>query len=204
MDPNIQYYISSTLESEIVNGQLMPGTLLHQEELADRFGVSRQPVRIALDILGAKGLAERRSNRTVEVSGLHEGAADEAMEIRKLIEPEALKDSIKRLTPQDLLAAKQAQERLEVEDCPEKLAQHDSDFHLALYSQCRNKLLLDLIVQLRLTNQRAYLGQTLGSETRNRYIETHWQLLEAVTEKNSKKAVVILRDHFNLSKDRKK
>ena len=146
----------------------------------------------------------RRSNRTVEVSGLHDGAADEALEIRKLIEPEALKDSIQRLTPQDLLAAKQAQERLEVEDSPEKLAQHDSNFHLALYSQCRNKLLLDLIIQLRLTNQRAYLGQALGSETRNHNIKTHWQLLEAVTLKDSKKAIGILRAHLNLSKDRKK
>jgi DNA-binding GntR family transcriptional regulator len=202
MDPNIQNIISNTLEEEIINGQLMPGSLLQQEELADRFGVSRQPVRAALDILGAKGLAVRRPNRTIEVCGLHSEAAQEALAIRKLLEPEALKASIMNLTAQNILIAKQALERFEIETKAENLAQHDTDFHLALYCQCENKILLDLISDLRRTNRRAYLGQPLGSGTRDICIKTHRDLLEAVSAKDSPRATEILIQHLDISKER--
>ncbi len=202
MDPNIPNQISKTLEDEIINGRLMPGSLLQQEELADRFGVSRQPVRAALDILGAKGLAERRSNRTVEVCALHDGAAQEALAIRKLLEPEALRASIVNLTSQNLLAAKQAQERIEIETDTEILAQQDTDFHLALYGQCHNKILLDLITDLRRTNRRAYLGQPLGSRARNLCNKAHRQLLKAATAKDELSACKILIQHFDISMER--
>lgn len=204
MDTETPGVISQTLENEIINGKLKPGALLQQEELAKRFGVSRQPVRAALDILNAKGLAEKRANRTVEVGSLHPGAAEETLAIRKLLEPQALADSIDHLTQLDLLTAKQAQERFEVETDADRLAQHDTDFHLAIYAKCGNKVLLDLIVNLRRMNRRAYLGQTLGSTARELCVQSHRQLLEAVTAKNHKTAIPLLQKHFDHSKDRQK
>lgn len=204
MDSESPNIISQTLENEIISGELLPGVLLQQEELAKRFGVSRQPIRAALDILTAKGLASRRPNRTVEVGGLHPGAAEDTLAVRKLLEPEALLASIDDLTPHDLLAAKQAQERFEIETDANCLAQHDTDFHLALYARCGNRVLLDLIADLRLMNRRAYLGQTLGSRTRDLCIHSHWQLLEAVTEKETDRAIMLLQDHFDHTKDREK
>jgi DNA-binding GntR family transcriptional regulator len=44
-------------------GQIAPGDHLNTQKLADQFGVSRSPVREALQILGAQGLVELRSNR---------------------------------------------------------------------------------------------------------------------------------------------
>lgn len=202
MSANIQDQISQTLEDEIVSGKLKPGSLLQQEELAERFGVSRQPIRAVLDILGAKGLAERKSNRTVEVCRLHDGAARDALAIRKMLEPEALKSSVGHLTPQELLAAKQAQERFEVETDVGQLGRHDTEFHLALYSKCENILLLDLITDLRQTNRRAYVGQPLGSSYRQKCIDAHRQLLAAVTAVETEKAVEILTSHFDISKER--
>ncbi|WP_162933100.1 GntR family transcriptional regulator [Roseovarius sp. EL26] len=202
MNSNIPNHISTTLENEIINGHLMPGALLQQEELAERFGVSRQPVRAALDILGAKGLAERRSNRTVEVCKLHSEAGHEALAIRKLLEPEALAASMPKLSPQDLLAAKQAQERFEIETTPANLAQHDADFHMALYGRCENTVLLRLISDLRRLNQRAYLGQPLGSQARDHCIASHWQLLDAVSANDTTIATQLLLLHFDISKAR--
>ncbi|SNZ19528.1 GntR family transcriptional regulator [Cohaesibacter gelatinilyticus] len=204
MDTESSNTISQTLETEIINGKLLPGSLLQQEELAERFGVSRQPIRAALDILSAKGLAEKRPNRTVEVGGLHLGAAEETLAVRKLLEPEALLGSIDQLTPADLLIAKQAQERFEIETDSDRLAQHDTDFHLALYAKCGNRVLLDLIVSLRRLNRRAYLGQPLGSTTRELCIHAHWQLLDAVSQQDSDRAISLLQEHFDHVKERDK
>lgn len=115
-----------------------------------------------------------------------------------------MRASIEHLSPLDLLTAKQAQERFEVETDVEKLAQHDTDFHLALYGKCGNKVLLDLIHDLRRMNRRAYLGQPLGSKTRDMCIQSHWNLFEAVAAKDWGKASKLLDKHFDLSKDRNK
>lgn len=50
--------ITQALRDEIEAGTLLPGTVLKQEELAARFGVSRQPIRHALERLHETGLLE--------------------------------------------------------------------------------------------------------------------------------------------------
>lgn len=202
MDSNTPHHIAETLSNEILTGHLRPGDLLQQEELARRFGVSRQPVRAALDILGAKGLAERLGSRTVAVRGLHAGAGDEALALRRMLEPQALRLSLPHLTAQDLLAAKQAHERFEIEEDSAQLAEHDTAFHLALYARCDNKMLLDLITDLRLTQRRAYLDQPLGSETRTHCIRAHSDLLDAARAGDMARATALLDAHFDIAKTR--
>jgi DNA-binding GntR family transcriptional regulator len=51
--------IYARLEDSVLNGDLPPGTKLSEEQLAERFGVSRAPVREALIALEGAGLAER-------------------------------------------------------------------------------------------------------------------------------------------------
>ena len=51
--------IFTQLRNEILNGTLLPGTQLKEVQLANRFGVSRTPVRDALSRLEDLGLAER-------------------------------------------------------------------------------------------------------------------------------------------------
>lgn len=51
--------IYARLEDSVLNGELLPGTRLSEEQLAESFGVSRAPVREALIALESAGLAER-------------------------------------------------------------------------------------------------------------------------------------------------
>jgi len=55
--------IYARLEDSVLNGELSPGTRLSEEQLAERFGVSRAPVREALIALEHAGLAERFGQR---------------------------------------------------------------------------------------------------------------------------------------------
>ena len=52
-------YIVETIKEEILSGQIKPGTELAQEALAERLGVSRMPIREALQNLVQEGFAVR-------------------------------------------------------------------------------------------------------------------------------------------------
>ena len=70
--------IADTLRDEILRGDVPPGQALRQEELAERFGVSRLPVRDALLRLEAQGLVHVYPNRGAFVISL---SADEVREL---------------------------------------------------------------------------------------------------------------------------
>jgi DNA-binding FadR family transcriptional regulator len=57
--------IAVVIEEAIVSGELAPGSVLRQEQLSERFGVSRTPVREALRRLAALGLVSFEPNKGV-------------------------------------------------------------------------------------------------------------------------------------------
>ena len=59
--------IAVAIEDEIISGELPPGVVLRQEQLSERFGVSRTPIREALRRLAATGLVSFTPNRGVWV-----------------------------------------------------------------------------------------------------------------------------------------
>ena len=62
MAPSSPSRVAATLREEILNGTLAPGDRLSQEDIAERFGVSRQPVRDALRQLEGDGLITMVAN----------------------------------------------------------------------------------------------------------------------------------------------
>ena len=62
--------IVQTLADDIVSGQLQPGTKLDAQGMAERFGVSRTPIRETFGHLAAMGLVTHRPNRGVVVATL--------------------------------------------------------------------------------------------------------------------------------------
>ncbi len=62
--------VTSELRSEILQGEIAPGARLSQQSTAERFGVSRIPVRDALQVLGGEGLVRPTSNATAVVTGM--------------------------------------------------------------------------------------------------------------------------------------
>jgi DNA-binding GntR family transcriptional regulator len=72
--PGLAEQVYQAVLDEICDGVLPPGAHLVQEQLAERFGVSRQPIQQAMALLKADGLVEERGRR-----GLHVAALDLAL-----------------------------------------------------------------------------------------------------------------------------
>src|SRR5437763_9567957 len=78
--------IALAIEEAIVAGELPPGSVLRQEQLSERYDVSRTPVREALRRLAALGLVSFEPNRGVRVRTLSRESMREAFMVRAELE----------------------------------------------------------------------------------------------------------------------
>jgi DNA-binding GntR family transcriptional regulator len=91
--------IALVIEEAIVSGELAPGTILRQEQLSERFNVSRTPIREALRRLSALGLVEFHPNRGVSVRTIARAELQEAFLVRAELEALATGLAAERVTP---------------------------------------------------------------------------------------------------------
>jgi len=164
------------IKGAIESGSLPAGSAIGQQELADRLGVSRQPIRQALPLLIAEGWIESLPNRRLLVRELAAEEVDEIFAVRRLIEPVALAASIERATPAMLRRLNFALTEYEEAATPAELESADVAFHEALYSCCENATLLRLIEQLRRSLKRVYELKPKGSALRKKAIAEHRKL----------------------------
>ncbi|MGH7125951.1 MAG: GntR family transcriptional regulator [Stellaceae bacterium] len=137
--------VAAILREAIATGALKGGTALRQDELAARFGFSRMPVRDALRLLEAEGIVSIHPTRGAFVAKLDAVEIREIYAIRELLECEALRLSLPRLTDQALDEAAAVLDRIDREPDVGRWGALNRIFHLALYSACGNARLLGLI-----------------------------------------------------------
>ncbi len=196
MDPN---RIAETLQNDIENGTLSPGTVLKQERLAERFGVSRQPVRQALERLLVNGLLTKRSDRSLAVNGLSADEARDLSQIRISLESTALILSIPHLSQNDLRKAIRLNDDLFEEENPAIIEELDIAFHQTLYGPCGNDRLLKMIAELRGEARRSYHRQPPGSQARKVFYEEHNDLLAVCNRGDVNKAIEIIENHIGIT-----
>ncbi|HVW70655.1 MAG TPA: GntR family transcriptional regulator [Steroidobacteraceae bacterium] len=104
--------IAEKISELVALGVYPPGLQLQQVELAEKFSVSRVPVREALKRLAAEGIVEHDLNRGFFVAQLSSDEARQLYRIRHLVEGEVLA-SIEWPSPTQLAALEKETDRLE-------------------------------------------------------------------------------------------
>ncbi|MGW5617714.1 GntR family transcriptional regulator [Streptomyces sp. NPDC003877] len=94
--------VTAALRREIIAGDLRPGDRLVERELAERFGVSRVPVREAIRSLVAEGFVHFETPRRTVVRRLTPTDVKELFELREALEVYAAGLAASRATPEDL------------------------------------------------------------------------------------------------------
>ncbi len=103
--------IAVLIEEAIVSGELAPGSVLRQEQLSERFGVSRTPVREALRKLAALGLVSFEPNRGVRVRTLSHDDLREAFLVRAELEGLVTELAAQKLTGEMLEELEECEKR---------------------------------------------------------------------------------------------
>lgn len=188
--------IALTLRAEILSGAILPGQELRQEELAARFGVSRMPIRDALNLLSRDRLVMLQPNRGGKVIALYAQELEEIFELRILLEVDALERALEHMDEQALSNIKLEMKRCEVEAETPEFPIADWRFHNALYAPAGRDRHVNLIKELRdlcQMHQSAYSNLRLAEK---RWSDDHRKLVEAVEIKDGARAKSILTGHL--------
>ncbi|MFJ2156074.1 GntR family transcriptional regulator [Streptomyces sp. NPDC087856] len=106
--------VLANLRQEIIAGRLGPGDRLVERELAERFGVSRVPVREAIRALVAEGFVHFETPRRAVVRPLTPNDVQELFELREALEVYAAGLAASRATPEELAGVAELLDRAAV------------------------------------------------------------------------------------------
>jgi DNA-binding GntR family transcriptional regulator len=140
--------IAGELREAILNGGYAPGARIRQEDLAERHGASRVPVREALRMLEAEGLLTLVANTGAWVAELSLADSDELYRIRERIEPLLLSYSAPALTPDAIDRLAELADAMESAADVEEFLALDREFHLGSYAAAETNVLGDLVIRL--------------------------------------------------------
>ncbi|WP_206957321.1 GntR family transcriptional regulator [Trinickia acidisoli] len=189
--------VVTSLREMIVGGQFEPGERLVERDLANAFGVSRIPLREAIQQLEREGLVEIFRNRGAVVRILTLSDIDEIYDLRTLLEGDAIHRSAKRMDEETLARAELAHRLLEGAKTKARQGELNREFHELLYSQCGNDRQLKAIKELRAQVERyERLQDTLLDDTPSFQIE-HEAILRACRERNAREARSLTISHLN-------
>lgn len=171
------------LRTMIVSGVLAPDAQIIQERVADEFGVSRTPVREALNRLSHEDLVTWVAGLGYVVNALADHDIADVQQVRAALEPLAMVLAIGRYTAADFVTASALIDEMALADVADADTHFDLNrrFHLAMTTPCGNSLLTRMLDDLwnqpinrRITG--AYV-QTPGNT--ERMVDEHRQIVAA-------------------------
>ncbi|MEV0975304.1 GntR family transcriptional regulator [Streptomyces sp. NPDC049915] len=180
----------------ITTRALQPGQHLVESELAGHLGVSRQPVREALQRLNTEGWVDLRPAQGAFVHEPTEEEADQLLTVRTLLEAEAARlaaaaadsDGVVRL--EELCA--QGEEAVAADDVDTAVALN-ARFHATVMELAGNTVLADLAAQVD-RRVRWYYTPVARQRGQQPWIE-HRALIAAIAEGDESRATRLMREH---------
>lgn len=186
------------LRAAILGGELRPGDRIRQEDIAERFGTSRLPVREALRMLEAEGLTEHEPNKGARVPRLTQHEVEVIYRMRERLEPLALAESLPLLREVDHERLEDVQRRIEENTDLDRFLELDREFHLLTYSGCSIDPLNSMVTRLWNSTQyyrRAYVA--LGGQSRMWVVNSeHRLILDAVVRRDASDAERYIEGHI--------
>ena len=198
MAPSSPSRVAATLREEILSGTLAPGERIVQEDLAERFGASRQPVRDALRLLEGDGLVTLKANSGAWVSKLSESECDEAYLVRERLEPLLLSQSIPNLTAAQVKRLSDLVVEIEKTNDIESFLRLDREFHLLSYAGAQAGMLSEFVERIWNTTQhyrRAFAKLNHSSNSEVTHME-HKLILDGILRMDSIEAGRALEGHI--------
>jgi len=192
--------VADQLRDEILDGRLPAGSRLVETELAERFGVSRGPIRDALSELARSGLALDLPRRGTFVPSLTEQDLAEVYVIRRAIEEVAVRMAIESATAADIDETERAYAQGDLATAWEA----DMAFHRTYCRMSGNGRLLTLFDEL--ASQTVLLMRTALAKHASLGwtppVEFHRHIADGIRARDAAAACEAVGAHYQYTQDR--
>lgn len=191
------------LRLRIVSGEYGPGRHLTETQLAEEFGVSRTPVRLALRQLGERELVKVVPNRGARVAEFSYSDIDEIFSLRQLLESRAARLAAERRVPADLtrlrrvLADMSAAAHGKDADRIEQLHRHNELFHGEILAAARSPRLQELTTRLAVSSTTSGSYFAYDDEDIERSCRAHQDILEAIEVRSGDRVAALMWLHLD-------
>lgn len=190
-----------TLRRDILAGTLPPGSLLMQTELAARFGVSRIPVRDALQALAAERLVTVVPGKGARVIRLGPQELAEVYDLRILLECDLIHRAARRTTEAQRYEAAHVLARSDLEAGRPGWEAGDRAFHMSLYAPAESPRQIALVHELRDTAALHLAQYQVLAENTSRWLDDHHQIFNAWQAGQAASAAALLAAHLTAARD---
>lgn len=199
----LREHVYGRLQELLIARTLAPGDHLVEERLAAELGVSRGPVREALQRLHRDGWITLRPRHGAFVNQPSRRQVEEFFEARELVERSAAELAAQRCTPEDAAAllgiCDEADADLRRGVPPQQMAGHTARFHRTVMLTARNHLLLEFGEQLS-QRSRWFFAPLVGTIAPRAWAE-HREVAELIAAGRAEEAAAAMRAHVQKSRD---
>jgi len=202
---NLSGRVYAQIKNLILRNEVMPGQKMHHQELSDRLGVSRTPVREALTRLVQEGYVSFLPNRGFTCKEIRLQEAEELYELREALETFAVEKAVQNVSD-DALEQMSRKMNIYGVDVRRRFSRerliYDQDLHLEIARLSGNETLMRALTQVfeRIILKRRTDGLYDPARGLTAHQE-HLQLIQAMKRRDAAQAVGILRAHIRTGKD---
>ncbi len=191
------------IKQAILEGVLSPGSRLVEKDLAEELGISRSPVREALQRLTLEGLVEKEDS-TTRVCKISSDRAREIYDLRECLEKHALRKGGISVSPSQYSRLRdiceQMMERIENKELGE-LPELNENFHLTLIQPAGNEM-LNGVMRMLFDKIRVYHAFAVGTrEDQEASVRDHFRIVDALEANKVDRALEIVEEHYQRARD---
>jgi DNA-binding GntR family transcriptional regulator len=189
----------AAIRTAIVRGTLRAGTVLGEDELAAALGISRTPVRSALQTLMAEHLVQSGPRRQVIVRGVSPEERREVMLLREALERVAVAQACERMTIDEidhlrLLLIRQR--RAAGNEAVEDFIDLDDQFHIGIAESAGLPMLVRFLGQIRAISRIMGLRAVTREGRFAQVLEEHERIVSALESRDEGAALAAIDEHL--------
>src|SRR5215218_9520277 len=192
--------VTRALRQAIVMMRLRPGEMLSEQEIATRFGVSRQPVREAFIKLGEAGLIQVLPQRGTLVVKISRAAVEDARFIREAVECAVVREAaghVTRAGVANLKASLARQRRAARDKDAEGLFALDEQFHRLLAELAGRPSAWRVVEDVKPQMDRVRFIDMTDAMPMRVVIDQHTAIVSAIAASDPGAAEAAMRDHLS-------
>lgn len=197
--------VYEVLRSRIMSGTYGPGEHLVAADISGELGVSRSPVRVALQRLAEDGLVTTEANRGAFVSQWTRSDIHEVFDLRQMLEARGARLAAQFCTPEDAAQLCRSVDEMtqifaeRAEDYRDRLHRNNQEFHLKIVMMARSPRTFQFVKEL--TDTSLTLGTFFHYSDHDiaRSVDFHRDLAKVISAGNAVAAESIMSAHLCLA-----